>query len=66
MERDDLPESLLALVHAWRMSAFSDEEIIDRLDQLELLADDERLRAAAYNAQPDPAGQGDATGPPRQ
>ena len=55
IERDDLPESLLALVNAWRMSAFSDAEIIDRLDQLELLADDERLRAVGYMARSDPA-----------
>jgi hypothetical protein len=48
VERDDLPGSLLALVNAWRMSAFSDEEIIDRLDELELLAEEERLRVVGY------------------
>ena len=50
VERDELPESLLALVNAWRISAFSHEEIIDRLDQLELLAEEERLRVIGYLA----------------
>jgi hypothetical protein len=39
-----LPESLRKLVDAWYMEGASREEIIGRLDHLELLAHDERVR----------------------
>jgi hypothetical protein len=41
---DNLPESLLRLVEAWRGEGASKEEIIERLDELELLAQEERAR----------------------
>lgn len=40
----DLPESLTRLVEAWRLVGASQEEIIERLDELELLAQEDRLR----------------------
>jgi len=39
---DDLPESLRRLIEAWRDEGASREEIIGRLEQLELLALEER------------------------
>jgi hypothetical protein len=44
----DVPESLRRLVDAWRMLGASSAEIIDGLDQLELLAQDERLSLAKF------------------
>jgi hypothetical protein len=41
---DDLPDSLKKLVAAWQQEGASAEEIIQRLDQLELLAHEERLK----------------------
>ncbi len=41
-ERDALPESLKRLIDVWRTEGATREEIIARLDQLELLAQDER------------------------
>lgn len=43
-ETGELPESLKKLVEAWRSAGASVEEIVHRLDQLELLAQEERLR----------------------
>ena len=40
----DLPESLRRLIEAWRLVGASREEIIERLDELELLAHEDRLR----------------------
>jgi hypothetical protein len=40
----ELPESLRKLVEAWRRAGATREEILHRLDQLELLAHEERLR----------------------
>jgi hypothetical protein len=40
----DLPESLRRLIEAWRLVGASQEEIIERLDGLELLAQEDRLR----------------------
>jgi hypothetical protein len=41
---DELPESLRKLVEAWRIEGASRDEIIARLDELELLAVEERLK----------------------
>ena len=41
---EQLPESLKKLIEVWRQEGASRREIIDRLDQLELLAQDERVR----------------------
>lgn len=43
-ETEGLPESLKRLIVAWRTEGATREEIISRLDQLELLAQDERLK----------------------
>jgi hypothetical protein len=43
-EAADLPESLRRLIEAWRLVGASREEIIERLDELELLAQEDRLR----------------------
>jgi hypothetical protein len=43
-DADELPESLRKLVEAWRDEGASRQEIIERLDQLELLAAEERQR----------------------
>jgi hypothetical protein len=40
----DLPESLRRLIEAWRLVGASQEEIIERLDELELLAHEDRVR----------------------
>ena len=39
-----LPESLKRLVEAWQMEGASRDEIVGRLDQLDLLAHEERIR----------------------
>ena len=39
-----LPDSLRKLVEAWQMEGASRDEIVDRLDQLDLLAHEERIR----------------------
>jgi hypothetical protein len=43
-DADELPESLKKLIEAWRHEGASVEEIIERLDQLELLAQEERAK----------------------
>ena len=43
-ETGGLPESLRRLIDVWRQEGATREEILDRLDQLELLAQDERLK----------------------
>ena len=55
-EAGELPESLKKLVEAWCRAGASREEIIHRLDQLELLAQEERLRLVELaSAPPDAA-----------
>jgi hypothetical protein len=39
-----LPDSLRKLVEAWQMEGASRDEIVGRLDQLDLLAHEERIR----------------------
>ena len=46
-DADDLPDSLKQLIAAWRQEGASTAEIIERLDQLELLAQSERDRLVA-------------------
>ena len=41
-DADELPESLKRLIEAWRLEGASRAEIISRLDQLDLLAQEER------------------------
>jgi hypothetical protein len=43
-DADELPESLKRLIEAWCEEGASRAEIINRLDQLELLAQEERIR----------------------
>jgi hypothetical protein len=43
-EADELPESLKKLIEAWKQEGASRQEIIERLDQLELLAQEERAK----------------------
>jgi len=43
-QADELPESLRRLIKAWTEEGASRGEIIHRLDQLELLAHEERAR----------------------
>ena len=46
----DLPASLKQLVDAWLTEGASQDEIIRRLDELELIADEARLSLLAYVA----------------
>jgi hypothetical protein len=43
-EAGELPDSLRKLIEAWQKEGASRAEIIERLDQLELLAQEERAR----------------------
>ena len=48
MSADALPEALKKLIRAWSEAGATREEIIERLDELELLAQEERERLIAW------------------
>lgn len=47
-DADALPESLKTLIRIWRSEGASRAEIIARLDQLELLAQEERAKLVEF------------------
>ncbi len=47
MSEAELPASLMRLIEAWQKEGATGDEIVERLDELELLATDERDRLIA-------------------